>query len=263
LNASFQPELVIDGIAALSGDCQLKTVFEFASADDMRRGEEILSASCEAFVTAGGLGGFAMAGRMHPEGIMAAWGGMHAREQQADLQFRAVTIDPKAFQFLRNMLGVLVAHNARLERIRVTAQGAPAVEPVLLPVLGESNESTAYPAMAVPPEIFQLVWSDSQFSKARRVIVEFPEPPPPGLPARLEPYVQAWFGLLERGAFCAPFGLPFETESVGGRLSLFDETCYEISIARFIASEAGFRVLANMLGHFSHNVAPIERVEID
>ncbi|MBS0172638.1 MAG: hypothetical protein JSR64_01225 [Nitrospira sp.] len=263
MNASFRPELVIDGIAALAGECRLKTVFEFSSAEDMRRGAEILRFSCEAFATAGALGGYAMAGRMYPEANITVSGGVRTREQQADVQFSVVSIDPKAFQFLRNMLGMLVAHNARLERIRVTAQDAPADGPVLLPTVGEGNESTAYPAMVVPPELFQLVWSDSQFSKTRRVIVEFHERPPAGLPGRLEPYVQAWFGLLERGAFCAPFGLPFEAESVGGRLSLFDETCYEISIARFVASEAGFRVLANMLGHFSRNVLAIARVEID
>jgi hypothetical protein len=132
-----------------------------------------------------------------------------------------------------------------------------------LPPVDERNESIAYAATAVTPAAFELVWSDAPFSKARRVVVEFRAPPPADLPARLGPYVDAWYQLLELGAFAAPFGLPFETESIRGRLCLFDDRSYEISIARYLGSEAGFRVLANMLAHFSRHEVAVAGVEID
>ncbi len=176
---------------------------------------------------------------------------------------RAANVDATAFQFLRNMLGSLVTRSARLQRIRVLVEGAGAASVERLPVIDDLNESHAYPRTWVTPDDFELVWADSEFSKARRVLLAFGAPPPTDVAIKLQPYVLAWFGLLERGAFCAPYGLPFETESVGDGLSVFDETSYEISIRRFVASEAGFHVLANMLGHFSRNVLAIESVEID
>jgi|GEM_PF-2862342 hypothetical protein len=265
MNAAFQPELILYGVSVLADACRLETMFEFTSAEDIGRGTEVLAATCEAFAAAGALGGYAMAANTRQEAMMAASAIVRVSERQACMQFSAANTDPKAFQYLRNMLSMLVACDARLERICITAQGSQLTQslPVRVPLVDERNESVAYPATAVTPEVFDLVWSDSQFSKSRRVIVEFRQPPPTDLPARLGPYVQAWFDLLEKGAFCAPFGLPFETESIGGRLSLFDETSYEISIARFVASEAGFRVLANMLGHFSKHVLAIASIEID
>jgi hypothetical protein len=263
MNASFQPELVFHGAPALAGACRLEAVFEFASPEDMGRGTEVLAGACEAFAMAGALGAYALAGNTRHEASMAASAIVRAGERQAGVLFTASNTDPKAFQFLRNMLGQVVACDARLDRIRVMAQGEQATQPVRLPQVDERNESVAYPATAITPAVFELIWSDSEFSKARRVMVEFREPPPADLPARLDPYLDAWFQLLERGAFSAPFGLPFETQSIGGALTLFDETSYEISIVRFLSSEAGFRVLANMLGHFSRHVLAIASVEID
>lgn len=263
MSAAFQPELVFIGAPAMVGDCRLEVVFDFASAADMQLGTEVLAAACDAFAAAGNLGAYPMAGNTRHEASMAASAIVRAGERQAGLLLTAFNTDPKAFQLLRNMLGTLVRCDARLERIRVTAQGSQGEQPVRLPPVEERNESTAYAATAVTPALFELIWSDSQFSKARRVLVEFRAPPPADLPASLGRYVDAWYQLLELGAFCAPFGLPFETESIRGRLSLFDERSYEISIARFVASEAGFRVLANMLGHFSRHVLAIASVEID
>lgn len=263
MNASFQPELVFHGVPAMVDMCRLEAVFDFASAEDMGRGTELLAGACDAFAAAGAFGAYALAGNTRHEASMAASAIVRVGERQAGVLFSASNTDPKAFQFLRNMLGSLLARDARLERIRVTAQGGPAGHSVRLPFVDEHNESVAYPATAITPSVFGLTWNDSQFSKARRVMVEFREPPAADLPARLRPCLDAWFQLLEGGAFCAPFGLPFETESIGGALTLFDETSYEISITRFVASEAGFRVLANMLGHFSRHVLAIASVEID
>lgn len=263
INAAFQPEVVFVGAQALTGNCRLAAAFEFASADDRERAADLLTIACEAFAQAGALGAHAMPGNLRVEASMAALALADDDQRKAAMLFTASNCDPKAFQLLRNMLGALVEQDVRLERIRLTVEGSHGEQAVLLPLVEELNESTAYAATAVTPALFDLVWSDSQFSKARRVLVEFPAPLPDDLPVRLSPYLDAWYRLVELGAFCAPFGLPFETESIRGRLCLFDDSSYEISVARFLGSEAGFRVLANMLGHFCRHELAVVSVEID
>lgn len=264
----YRPELTIQGAQAMPGDCQLEARFVFAAPDDMARGTECLAEACAVLAQAGRLGAFPLSrhGRHAPD--LSASATVRIDDRQAGVLFAASNLDPKAFQCLRNMLGELARLDVLLAAIRVTVRGSGGERVVRVPEVDTANESVAYPACVVTPVDFEFVWADSQFSKSRRVLLEFGAEPPRDLPARLAPWLQAWYRLLEMGAFSTPFGLPFETESQRGQLSLFDRTSYEISVSRYVSSEAGFRVLANMLAHFNaHRSAPdfvpIARVEVD
>jgi hypothetical protein len=258
------PELLIRDVDALVGACTLEVVFDFGTAAALDRGAKMLKDVCAAFALAGHFGAYARTVDSRHEATMAAAAPTRLSDLQVVVQLVASNLAPKAFQFLRNMLGNLVTVDAPVRSIRVSPRGASGEAPIArLPPVTQFNESSAYPDSAITPAVFELVWSDSDFSKLRRVQVQFRSPPPVDLRVQLGPWVDAWYQLLELGAFSSPFGLPFETQSVRGELTLFDETSYEISVSRFIASEAGFRVLANMLGHFSRRVLPIAKVEID
>jgi len=259
----YNPELSIQGAEAFLGDCQIEVAFRFGHAEGVLAGAELLAQVCTAFADAGRLGAYAKAGNTRYEPTLRVSELVRMNEREAGVLFTASNLDPKAFQFLRNMLGALAQLDVVLSDIRISARGSGAAKAIRLPPVEEDNESDAYPGTAITAVQFELIWSDSDFSKVRRVLVEFGYPPPTDLLQQIKPYVDAWYLLLEMGAFSAPFGLPFETVSQRGQVSLFDEMSYEISISRFISSEAGFRVLANMLGHFHRHVLPIVSVEID
>jgi hypothetical protein len=125
------------------------------------------------------------------------------------------------------------------------------------------NESEAYPTIKNPHAIRACGFSDADFSKLRRVIIDCEMMLGDAQLAALRECAARWYDLLEFGAFARPFGSPAETSSIRGKLVRFDQTSYEVQISRYLGSEIGFKVLGNMLNRFATRVHPIARVEFD
>ena len=254
------PSVIFSGVEHLLGDCKLEIVIHFSDSMNVQTALDEISM---AFASAGSLGAFANASSYKVDSIVVYKGQALAQKNAILVEFFTTNIDFKAFQFFRNMNSYLQVKDVVVSRIDVRVENSTGNKMLELPGLTDINESDAYPRKVIAPDSPELIWGDSEFSKTRRVLVEFG-----ALLSReqfedLSFYANAWYQLLEMGAFAMPVGLPYETDSIRGRVSLLDEITYEISIDRYIASEVGFGVLANMLFHFSKNVIQIIKVEID
>ena len=255
--------VAVYGSERLSGACRLEVTIVFSTVPDLAVATAEVGDVFGAFAAAGRLGAYVLAGDSKIESTIEYEGQLVTHDHSVSAVCVASNIDPRAFQLLRNMLGEMRARGTSIDSIRVEVSGFREGTIARLPEITNMNESEAYPTAARASDFPGLIWADSEFSKLRRVLVEFYESPPKLTFERMKTYADAWYLLLEKGAFSRPFGPPFETQSIRGTLSRFDEVTNEISISRFIASEAGFKLLANMLGHFSRYVSRLARVEID
>jgi hypothetical protein len=111
----------------------------------------------------------------------------------------------------------------------------------------DENEFDAYPAVSKHLG-FASKGEEGDVGKMRRCLVELSVPVETAHIARLSQWVAPWYELLEGGAFARPVGLPSETESFRGDVTLFDEQSIEITVNRFQASETAWHPLLNMLG---------------
>ncbi|MBU6258119.1 MAG: hypothetical protein KGL18_07515 [Burkholderiales bacterium] len=226
--------------------------------------EDVLSRvadACNAFCRATDFGAFArQGGRGLSFANLVRSPVRDDRSLLAEIDFLA--IDNGSLQFLRNMLLGLNDAGALVKRL---ALGDPGSSGLLrrLPLIDHLNESSAYPRLPGPISMGEIRFAASDFSKSRRVLIEFD-----GFPRRaqidaLESCLGNWYDLLELGAFCQPFGTPGETVNIRGRLARFDSSSVEAHIQRYVGSEVGFKVLGSMLDHYAGRVHPIVGVEVD
>lgn len=177
-------------------------------------------------------------------------------------QLEAEFVDPRAFQLLRNMAGRLKLQEIDVTRITVTELGQDERPPVELPEPDDDNEYDIYPELSSRLG-FAVEGEDSDFSKSRRCLVEMRDPVEASHVLGIRDWIQPWYLLLEAGAFALPVGLPDETDSIRGSVTIFDELTVEISVDRFLASETAFFVLINMLDAYGRTSIPMARIIVD
>jgi hypothetical protein len=214
----------------------------------------------EIFVEAGKLGGYCVE---------------HGQPDRSSLTFRratrpsrnsaSVTLDAKAvtkrcFQLLRHML-------ARPEQVswnvqRIDVQDGSAATPERVPEIGDDSEEALYPPMIAHPS-FELASGIDEFSKWRRLEVEFADAIGAEQVLGLKPYLEPWSALLNNGAFALPYALPFEVTSVAGQITQFDSHTAEFEVPVYLASEEGWNVLVNLLQRFSTREWNIVRITLD
>lgn len=261
--SNIYPSIIISGFEELSRTCNLEITIHFPVTQVTENTIADVSDICFSFASAGKFGAYAIAGNSKIGTAIAYDGKVFAHNNSITVEFITTNINYKAFQFFRNMLMLLQEKDVAISSIGVIVHDYHGNQTIRLPEITDINESEEYLNVVITPDISEFIWGNSEFSKTRRVLIEFHESLTKEQFLTLCIYTDAWYLLLEKGAFSSPFGLPLETQSLRGMASLFDEVTYEISISRYISSEVGFKVLANMLKHFSRNVFPITKVEID
>ena len=177
-------------------------------------------------------------------------------------ELKARSVDIRAFQLLRAMLARLRLHGIVVTRITVTELGQDERQQVELAEPVDTNEYTIYPEMSSRIG-FAVAGEDSDFSKSRRCLVEMRHTVEATNVLGLGDWIKPWYMLLEAGAFAMPVGLPDETTSISGAVTIFDELTIEISIDRFQASESAFFVLINMIDAYAHQFMSVVRVIVD
>lgn len=166
------------------------------------------------------------------------------------------------FELLRNMSSRLLRQDIEVSRIAVTAPGTASDELFHKPAPDDESEYDAYPAMSAASHfLIERDWQGDH--RARRCLVEWSAPIASADVLRLGESVAPWFKLLEAGAFALPVGLPSETDSVAGAVTLFDEQSCEITVNRFDASEMAWHALINMLDASWKDALQISKLVIE
>jgi hypothetical protein len=133
---------------------------------------------------------------------------------------------------------------------------------VELPLPDDLNEADVYPPVSSELS-FTVEWDDTVVSKGRRCLVEFQNPPGPFHVAGIAARASMWGDILEAGGYAMPLGLPHEIESIAGSISQFDEYTVEVEVARFMASEAAWDILLNLLDSYSRSASRIVMVTVE
>lgn len=256
------PALQVCGSDDLRRGCRFQAKFEFENTEALKASANQIDDACSTFASAGSHGAFETSQRSGTRPSFIYEDAL-ARGTSILALFSTSGMDYRAFHFLRNMLDRTPAYDMTLKSISIAADGFRESEALLLPEIDQLNESDQYPRVVLSPDIPSFISESTDFSKSRRAIVEFREPLRQDSFSALQRCTDAWYLLLEKGAFSKPFGSAFEAESIRGNLSRYDETSYEIHVSRYIVSEIGFKILANMLKHLSRYVSPVVQIEID
>lgn len=241
---------------------RLQMQIEFESLPDVEKVLSLAASVCTAFGRAACVGAFAPRAALRRQSFLALRSAPVLEDGRVVAEFDVIAIDTSSFQFFRNMMLGLNDAGAAMERIILVAAGSRE-PPQALAQIDDRNESSLYPRVPPPLAIGQVGFSPSEFSKSRRVLIEFSEFPSPPEMDVLQSYVDSWYDLLELGAFCQPFGTPDETIGIRGSFTRFDSTSVEAHIQRYIGSEVGFKILGSMLDHYADLVYPILSVEFD
>jgi hypothetical protein len=153
--------------------------------------------------------------------------------------------DWRGFQLLRSMSERLLRYDIKVLRVALSSSSAPWDE-VPTPLPTDETEYDAYPAMSSLIR-FQTIREPLDDGKSRRAIVDLFTEVDKSQLQRLDVCLRPWFHLLEAGAFALPVGLPSETESIAGAVTLFDAQSIEVSINCFQASECAWNAFVNMV----------------
>ncbi len=235
---------------------------EVESLPDVERALSWVASLCLTFARAACFGAFAPRAELRRQSLLV----LHSPPTWADgsvvADFDVMAVDTSSFQFLRNMMLGLSDAGAVMKRISLVDPGTDELPRPLAPI-DDLNESSTYPRVPPPQAIPHVGFSPSDFSKSRRVLIEFSGIPNPEEMDVLQSYVDTWYDLLELGAFCQPFGTPGETIGIRGSVSRFDSTSVEVHIRRYVGSEVGFKILGSMLDHYADQVHPVLSVEFD
>jgi hypothetical protein len=174
----------------------------------------------------------------------------------------ARSIDPRAFQLIRNMAGRLSLQGIDVRSVVVEEHGESG-EQLKIPIPNEDNESDVYPGLS-PHLAFTVEFEDSEWSKLRRCILQLRSSVQPHHVRGISEWIRPWVASLEAGAYALPVGLPGEVHSAGGFTAQFDEASIEISVICFKASEMGWNTLMNSLDAYARRESvPLSLVTID
>jgi hypothetical protein len=223
---------------------------------------EKLESQIKVFAEAGEHGGFVVPSESSDNSRLVITSSDHSKANMISFKLLANFIDVRAFQLLRNIAGRFKLMNAHIRGITVTQLGQKDQPSIDLPVPSEENEEDIYPEAS---EFigFDVVWEESDFGNARRCLVEMYNSVNSSHALSLAEWIEPWYRLLEAGAFAMPIGLPDETESTRGSVTIFDDITIEISIDRFQASESAWYVLVNLIYSFSKKSSAVAKVIID
>jgi hypothetical protein len=252
------PELVLVGV--VSPSATLDVVFEISSP----RPEDVqpsLDRVVSAFAQAGLFGGYVLPSaapersRLSLEPSVVRPGELHCRLQ-------AELVDPRAFQILRNTIARLQMEDIHIRRITVRELGDHNRKRFIPPVPDEDNEDEIYPEISTRLG-FEVDAGEIPVDKSRRCLVEYAQLVEAEHVVELAKRVDAWFEVVEEGGWSLPLGHPTEMNSLRGGVCQFDEVTAEISAFCFRASDEAWNVLANLLGAYAKQVAPVTKVIID
>ncbi|MEA3548057.1 MAG: hypothetical protein U9R66_10380, partial [Thermodesulfobacteriota bacterium] len=254
------PSLVLSGSSGT--EVSYEVAFNISSpVDETVFGE--LARIVSVFVEAGGHGGF-------PDPYVSP---NHARLTLKSTKLalpgdficimEAYYVDRRAFQLLRNMAGRLKLQNIDVMCIVVTELAQREILAVDVPEPNDLNEGDVYPEISFQVGI-KLEGEETGFSKARRCLVEMRNSVNALHVLGITDWIKSWYLLLEAGAFAMPVGLPEDTHSICGSVTIFDENTVEISMDRFQASENAWNVLVNMIDAYCSNTSlSVSKIIID
>lgn len=169
--------------------------------------------------------------------------------------------DFRFFELLRAMLGRLRRDKRMCRSLLVVGRDAGAPAPAaMVPWPADGVDALLYPP--AQSEVSRLLKTDSaSTSKSRRFLVTLTQSVEASQVNRARVGVQAWFDLLEAGAYAMPAGHPATTESIAGAVTQFDDRTVEVAVNRFMASEMAWLSLANVVvgcDAFGGSVASME-----
>ena len=228
--------------------------------------EEVAAAQAvvEVWVEAGHRGAFPMPGADPAISDLTLSAPTQTNEAYLGFTVDATSVDPRSLQLLRHMLSRLgPPDDASLRHIAVTAQGHSMGARLSFPAIDGDNEHDQYPPAPTQPG-FGVYWDDDiGYSRARRVLVEFPgavEGPPVDT---LADYALVWGAMVEGGAFTLPQGLPDVLDNVMGSVSQFDIATLEIEVPVFKSNERAFDLLFHLLARYHTQEQPIRLVTVE
>ncbi len=253
------PYLEVPCHGSLSGDFEV--AFETAEQTDKSAGE--IGRLVDAFAQAGAVGGFPARHSAVDRSSLALAAGPKPFPRSLSFDFQAANVDPHAFQILRNMIGWSELSRHRVNRIAVREKRFTRDLPrVTVPFPGELNEADVYPHVS-RHITFEVVWENTQFSMARRCLVEMARPPEPADVLAIADRIQFWYALLDAGGFVLPCDYPADAGSSSGRVTQFDEYSIEIEVTRFQASEMAWTVLANLVDCLARDLLKVVRMIVE
>lgn len=261
---SLLASLIVVGPKCLDGRLHLS--FERSSDWPPDEAKEF-EAAVHDFVAAGELAAFPCSGAKPGQQALEVRSPFQTSGPTLDVFLFAKELEPRAFQFLRHMVSRIEhAEDEKLLRITVAASATESsgVPPRLnYPIVDYDNEEDMLPEPLANPG-FAIEWDDElEYSKSRRLLVEFPSDIEGPAVDRLEDYAKRWGRLLERSAFTLPLGMPDVLDNVMGSVSQFDSATIEIEVPVYQSGEYGWDVLLNMLATFHLRERPIALVTVE
>jgi len=207
---------------------------------------EALDRMVRTFVAVGFAGGFSGPKADAAQSTLVLESGPKPVLNSLSYSLKAAHVDPRAFQLLRCIAVKLGGEGVDVKEILVREVGRVNSARVEVPVPTEETEDSLYPAVTTQCP-FDSVFVPIPFTKLRRCLVEFRQALSPDQVRKAAAAVKPWMEVLRAGGFCLPLMDPEEAECIPGVTVQFDEVTLEITMARFQASEAAWRVLMNIL----------------
>jgi hypothetical protein len=253
------PILKQAAVAGSTGDYRVSFTFPAASADLAIPQLRLLLSTWIDLGTHGGFPHSRAAGDFPPAVRLA---GEFHQDDTYVARVLARSIDPRAFQLIRNMAGRLSLQGIDVRSVVVEEHGETG-EQLRVPIPSEDNESNVYPGLS-PHLAFGVEFEDAEWSKLRRCLVQLRSTVQPQHVMGISEWIRPWVASLEAGAYALPVGLPGEVHSAGGFTAQFDEASIEISVVCFKASEMGWNTLMNSLDTYARRESiPLSLVTID
>lgn len=156
------------------------------------------------------------------------------------------SIEYNAYQLLRNMLDRLVLKKIFVSSIKIKKINSDDGDFVKYPCITDKNENALYPHLAIYNQV-QVTGEDGDYSKVRRCLYETNHKISKLEVESIISCVEPWYLSLEFGAFALPLANSSEITSSAGVVTIFDPYTVEISVNCFLASEAAWNVLINLL----------------
>jgi hypothetical protein len=248
-------------LAGISASTTLLDVVVNISESAAESPQEKIERVVQTFALAGARGGFADSGTRPDSSSMSLVSGIGFEPRKVSFKIRVERVDSGAFQTLRNMLTNLESGKFSISRIGVSDPEKRSARPISVPEITDENQEDLYPGLSAATAVY-VDWGSAGSSKSRRFLVELSQPPDAARVAALSDWIKPWLVMLESEAFGMPFDVQ-ESQSFVGSVTQFDEVTVELVIDRFMASEAAWNVLINMIDAFGRKRFPVSRVLID
>jgi hypothetical protein len=252
------PLLLLGGI--IDSTARVDVALELVETSAEPHAEQIASI-VQSFALAGARGGFAEASTRPDRSKVNLLSDIEFEPGKVSFKLAVERIHFGAFQTLRNMLGNISHARHFIRRIVVSDPETKGVAPITAAEITDENQDDLYPPISSQVAIY-IDWGSGGSSKVRRFLVEFSQPPDAVRVAALADWLRPWCVMLEAAAFALPFDVQ-ESDSFVGTVAQFDEVTVELVIDRFMASEAAWNVLINMIDSFGLKRFPVSKVSID